>query len=208
VTGSDEYVVAQKAQEQQFLWNEHWGRNQEKESARKTRLDAAETRESKKQEAAERTIEAQEAISCLGKLLSQRLDTPECTSWAQFYDHQVFPEGIPRHPSEPLYDREPQRIDAQYSVSGSLLASLFPFIKRKRIAQAELAYATDHDMWSAYRQQLESAFQGQMQRFTEDLAAWQERGSVFEQKQNRMNAAIDKLKLPYQGKEKGLERRA
>jgi len=68
VTGSDEYVVAQKAQEQQFLWNEHWGRNQEKESARKTRLDAAETRESKKQEAAERTIEAQEAISCLGKV--------------------------------------------------------------------------------------------------------------------------------------------
>ena len=73
VTGSDRYVAEERARAQRQLWDDQWSRRCAIDAAREKRQNRASTREAKKKEAADQTLEAQSAITALKTTLASTL---------------------------------------------------------------------------------------------------------------------------------------
>lgn len=198
ITGSDQYVVGQKAREQQYLWDEQWAKKSAAEDTRQKRANLAFDREAKKNEAAQQTLEAQCAISDIQKIIPKTLSVAQATDWTPFYDRRQFQDPPPLRPTYSVL-HEPSRNEASYLPRKSLLYFVFTFVRRRRDAEAEVKYQHAHSKWAA-----ETLAQKQgLAEHDSNLAKWQERKGAFESAQAKVNASIDALKVRHLNKEEG-----
>ncbi len=99
ITGSDRYVVEQKARAQQATWDDMWRRHQEAESKRAAREATARDKASKKEMAADKTEAAEREIENLRNTLQHTLTIDDTIDWDSLLDRSEFTEPEPAAPS-------------------------------------------------------------------------------------------------------------
>ncbi|HEX3945017.1 MAG TPA: restriction endonuclease [Rhizomicrobium sp.] len=185
VTGSNKYVVEQKAQAQQYDWGQQWKRKCAVEAARTARSNAAILKDAKKTEALERTQEAEEALAELRSIIVSGLKQSMRFDWSALYDRKKFSDPFPASPA-----REPVFTGPEYAPRSSLLAWLIPSIQEKNQAEANRRFSADHEAW-----------QDAVAKFKSGCAAWEKRKVTFEGEQKKANAKIDDFYQRYHAEE-------
>jgi restriction system protein len=95
ITGSNRYVVEQKAHAQRATWDDMWRRHQEAESKRATRDAAARDKDSNKKMAADKTEAAEQEIDNLRNTLHHTLSIDDTIDWEYLLDRSAFAEPEP-----------------------------------------------------------------------------------------------------------------
>ena len=137
ITGSDKFIVEEKARIQQAAWEQAWQNTlakqqeqQEKRAAQQARQQqaaqaketAAAYKEERASEAAEQSEAAQQAINAIQSLLAHTLDVDDVVDWSSLKQQAPFsiprPEAISIPKPEPLpTKRKPQRDDPTFNTS-------------------------------------------------------------------------------------------
>jgi restriction system protein len=129
VRGPDAEVVCDKALAQAAAWNEAWA----KRVATERQMTMAER---KREEAADRTAEAQRALQALRDVLSSSLPDSKAIDWEALKDRMPFPTAAPAAPKRPTRPEQdpipeaPSRTSPQYQPEIGLLDKL---VKSRRV---------------------------------------------------------------------------
>jgi restriction system protein len=159
VTGSNKYVVEQKAQAQQYDWEQQWKRKCAVEAARTARSKAVFLKEGKKAEALKRTQEAEEALAELRSIIVSGLKQSMRFDWSALYDRKKSAEPFPAWPRS-----EPIRTAPEYAPRSTLLSWIVPSIRQKYQTDADNRFRADQKVWQA-----------EVAKFKADSAAWDKR---------------------------------
>lgn len=198
IQGENRNVVQQKAQEKMRQWDEMWGSRVAEERKRQERHKHARDIAAKKDEAEQRTVEAQQALVELDMILAHALKIDHTFDWETLKSHAEFAVPSPTAPVPPLKPGlEPERTSATYHIYLDLLDMIFPTRregKRRKVAER---FEQDHRAWadrvSAYQQELEA----QAQAHAEATAQWKQQRAEFYQTRDAHNNAIYMRKLRY-----------
>jgi restriction system protein len=213
VRGNDVHVVKQKARTKMNQWNSQWQKRCEVDEKRRHVERVVSDRERKKELAAERTAEAQQALELLGKLLEQTLSIDDTVDWNSLKTHTRFDAPQPRPPASPAMPvlETPSRPDPDafvYQPDIGLIDRLFASRKERKIEQARQRLQEDLAAWqrqvaeleTAYQRRVESIqghFQRSLESYQRDLAAWQRAKAAHEEEQAATNRAVDERRQRY-----------
>lgn len=214
VTGTDRYVVEQKAAAQRAAWDEMWRKRLESEQKILGKQLAAYSKQAKKELATEKSKAATEAIEQLLNILRSALTCAEKFSWENLKDTSPFTRPKPdRHPPTKakaieIQWREPKTTDAKYQPRIGLLEHLLPSRKRERIGEATTLFESDHAKWSRENEEINrmnvkkgEEYEEQVRQYDEEhkrtLLDWEKKKAEFLEKQRNGNEAIVNRKKEY-----------
>ena len=187
------HVVEQKAQAQMVLWEEMWRKRLEAEAKRAERERQTLDVQEKKDLAAERTQEAEEAIAGIEDLLAHTLNVDDMVDWDSLRDHSPFPEPPPDRPeSVSVYAKPEYRPPEQ-----GLLDTLFRSIRERNIRQAEAKYESELRSWQQSAAEAEKINREQQAQYKVDLQAWETEKEAFLREQEEANGAVDRQMAAY-----------
>jgi len=197
ITGSDKYVVEQKARAQEATWNAMWEKKQQAEAKRAAREAAARDKESKKSEAARRTEAAeQEVENLLGTLVSS-LNVVHTVDWDSLLDRAEFSEVEPAAPAPRAIPEEPRESDPEFAVRLGFLDRVFSQRRTKRETEARDQFFAAHSAWERERAEISSENIARAKAYQESLRMWRERAAGFRQLQEAANDRILGMKEEY-----------
>jgi restriction system protein len=213
ISGSDPWVVKERADAKQTAWAEEWERRQGVQRERDSRATSKRAKEQKKEEAEQLTEEAESALSALEGLLSARRTVTEAKLFDGLRDHSRFDEPPPIPPQPIPLPAQPLRVETTFTPAPATfgrkaLELVSPHSKQERLArehaEAEAIRQRDEQHNAMQRQQWESACLAINARNAEqkaahqrDTQAWTERRTKFEQDRSAINAAVDRLRQSY-----------
>lgn len=180
VTGDNKYVVQQKAYAVANRWNDMWNLKQAK--ARK-----AKDIQGKKEQAIERTTEAQDMLADLEKILLHTLSVNDAIDWESLKNKLDYPK--PR-PNSPVIPSEPSKKDKEYQISLSFIDKI---ISSRRIAKEELArkkFNADHKKWQSQKERILALHANQ-------LHEWTVQRQKYLKERDAANSAIEEQKRDY-----------
>ena len=198
IRGDDRNVVQQKAQEKMRQWDDLWESRVAEDRKRQARQEHAQDVADKKDEAEERTLEAQRASAELDTILAHALEIDNTFDWETLKSFTEFSVPTPVEPTPPTEPgSEPERMGAAYHVYLNLLDMIFPARREEKRQEVAERFEQEHQAWdnevAAYEQQLES----QAQDHAEAVAQWEERRAEFYRTRDAHNSAIDMRKARY-----------
>src|ERR1017187_4796820 len=129
IRGRDPRVVEQQARAQQAAWNAMWDRRQAVDAKRMER----ESKEEKKQVAAERTQEAKEKLDELGTILSLALAADPRIDWEALKDRSPYPQPPPPKPQKLVPPPAPNKDSPAFRPVFNLLDRLSVSRKEQKI---------------------------------------------------------------------------
>jgi restriction system protein len=211
IQGTDLQIVRSKMAHQAAEWNELWA----KKSAVKEQMTTAER---KREQAADRTSEAQLLLETLRRLLVTAVETDAAVNWERLKDRSPFPEPRPEMasidppPSPKKLRPAPDQTFGWYQPKLGFLDKLIPSRKRGRTKEAASRFEWDVHEWEEERDRLASEFQTELAAHkskeaairaahVEAVAAWEKRKSTYHARQLEQHAIIDNLLRRYQAKD-------
>jgi len=203
IRGADSVVVEQKARAQLAAWEDQWQRRSSADKTRSARRQAIEERERNKEEAADRTEDAQKAIEDLKLILENTLKKNDAITWGTLYDRLAFAEVPPVPREGASAPRQPSASDPEFRPQSTILSWLVPSIRRGYEAAAAEAFRTAHERWQndSLRHAKEQKFLADV--FARQVADWEARKAAYELKQKAENEKINQFRQRYLQKEAG-----
>lgn len=129
ISGTDPYVVEQRARKQERIWDEKWRRQQERER-----------KQANKELAIEKTVEAQKVIEDAENTLKHTLGVDDKVDWDDLQDSSLFLKPRPTEPESTASKYEPQM---------GCLAYVIPSMKQRALEEAAALFREDYDSWKA-----------------------------------------------------------
>ena len=197
ITGSNRYVVEQKARAQLATWNEMWRKKQEAEERRAAREAAARDKESKKAEAAARTEIAGSEVEKLRSTLASSLDSKHEIAWDTLLDHSEFPEEEPVAPSPKPIPREPHESDPEHTLRLGMVDKIVSSRRAKKESQRQSKFAEAHSAWVQTKERISSENDARLQAHDQKIQSWQDSKTEFLQMQEAANSRIIEMKTQY-----------
>ena len=190
ISGSDPTIVNQKAQNQQWEWDEQWRKVQAKQAA-------IATKEARKQTAAQRTREAQQEFQNLQQILQATLYVNDVVDWETLKDRTKFSEAKPQKPAAIPLTREPLSTDTEFKARLNIFDYLVRKWRENKHLEASERFRIAHSNWVSSCEQIARQNEGIETKHFKDLQRWEERKLHFEKKQADANSLVDKRKLEY-----------
>jgi restriction system protein len=196
VSGTDRYVVEQKALAQSAAWDEQWQRQQQRQAATDAKQQVRDL-------AAERTRQAVEVLSEVDATLARTLAVDDRVDWETLKDHSPFPTAAPV-PSAPLpRPPEPRETDVEFQARLGFLDKVLKGRRERLLSESRAAFGAAHRKWldmCEYTQQQEHARHVE---YETALARWEADRLEFEKAKALGNAAIDERRWLYEAKDPG-----
>jgi restriction system protein len=200
IRGTDEYVLNRRAEEQLREWDRQWHRRQEIERTRNQRLLVVLDRDQKKALAARQTEEAKAEINELRQILAQ-ISSLEEASWSSLYDYREFSEPRPNKPTYESHPAEPKVSDQQFQPKRSFFATIIPYLKRRRIKEAQDLWVAAHFDWQATNHKIAERNTARLADHKRQTDEWLGRFQAFKAAQDDGNQRIDHLRERYLNKD-------
>jgi restriction system protein len=206
ITGSDRYVVQQKALAQEAQWEAQWTQAQEKAKAAAEKVKAAEAKnmskenakrykEERKQEAEDRATAANDALQGLMNTLAHTLSINDAIDWDALKDKKPYgkakpifsppqapdPAPDPQPPIPLSLPPKPDESDAKYRPEFGLMDKLLQSRKKQKIEEAGALYATDLWNWENDCKELKNQFANRVKQ-------WQERKADLAEQNSKLQA--------------------
>jgi restriction system protein len=220
--GPDGQVIITKVRLQAAEWDSMWEKRQQAEQRANQAYQSKEARrahiEQSKEEAAERTSEAEQLHQTLRGVLVAAASSSQAINWDELKDRTQFPVPSPKKPkAEPIpqptaVQPAPTLDSLRYQPKLGLLDKLIS--SRRQIKQAEALQRFDEDtrIWQQDRDRIVAGNDAQLQahqRREQDRLAeqdrakqvWQVEKDAFLAKQTEQHAAIDVFQVRYESKE-------
>ena len=214
IKGDSPAIVEQKACAKMEQWNEMWRKHLAAENKRIQRQENLVAKEEKKALAAERTVEAQEALNALGRVLSDTLDVNDTVEWESLKGSLQYPEPhppkpvLPPQPVQPSIPPKPKRADPNYAVRLGALDKLLKSRAEKKASEAEARFLADHAEWEKHARKAHSLFEAQKQdyirayqslkqQYERAIQEWKERRAAYVREQEQRNAQVDAKRGQY-----------
>jgi restriction system protein len=211
IRGPDREVIKAKVLCQVAEWNEQWA----KRAAAKRQMTMAERH---KEEAAERTAEAQGALQALREVLSSSLSDSKALDWEALKDRTPFPKltpGAPNRPSRPTQDpipEAPSRTFERYRPQIGLLDKLIKSRRAEKENWKARLFESDTREWEAKRDRITADYAAKLEAHNKELAdidaahkravgQWEAERAAFLSKQKEQHEAMDAFRARYEGKE-------
>ena len=217
ISGSDKYVVEQRAAAQQSAWDAQWQSQRQREQHQTARSAKLFSKEAKKAEAELRTKDAQDEIARVSRILPGGLHNAEVDflslkNRTNFADRKPSPPRREQAPTEPLL-REPLKGDEGFAPKSSLWCWIFPGLKAKYQSEAESAFATAHGTWvsdsaaahsewSEKVRTLETSYSKSILSYEAQLAIWEKNKAEFEAVKAADNEKVAAFEIRYLSKDK------
>ena len=196
ITGTDPYVVEQKAQAQTATWEEQWRKKQEREAAVQSK---AEMRAS----AAEQTAAAQETLKALDEILASTLTVDDRVDWEALKDRDPFPTPKPSAPKPTTKPAEPRSSEARFQPKLGFLDKLIASRRERLTAQARAAYAAARREWEGAVEEAKRHDERQRQEYESALAEWERKQAEHVTVQTEKHALIDERRRMYEARDPG-----
>jgi restriction system protein len=220
-------VLIRKATVKAAEWDAMWESRVEKEKAARQReqerYSALEAKEAKKQEAEERTDEAEKNLDALNRILQDTLPVNDTIDWDSLKDFSDYPKPRPSlalstSPSEWSSSEKPRRADPKYdpriSLIDRLLGRFFKTVIAKRHKEAEQRFITDHVNWEmsareGYERHKRSQddYRATVRRLKQEhdiaIQTWENERNEYLARRDKANAAIEEEKAPVSGRRCG-----
>jgi restriction system protein len=180
-------LAEQRAAALERLWEEQWRRRQ----AALRRPGAAEAL--KKLEAEEATAEAERRAGALTSILLTALHQPAVADLAPLYDNAAFDEAPPAEPAALKLEPEPRK--SQFKAAPLTLVTLLnPAAMRRRKEAVQTKFKTAHDGWQYLARWREGEYEKAVSAYQALRRDWEQRRSLFHEKQARANSRLDTLR--------------
>ena len=196
ITGTDPYVVEQKAQAQTATWEEQWRKKQGREAAVQSK---AEMRAS----AAEQTAAAQETLKALDEILASTLTVDDRVDWEALKDRDPFPTPKPSAPKPTTKPAEPRSSEARFQPKLGFLDKLIASRRERLTAQARAAYAAARREWEGAVEEAKRHDERQRQEYESALAEWERKQAEHVTVQTEKHALIDERRRMYEARDPG-----
>lgn len=197
VKGENQAIMQLRAEMQMRSWNEQWERVQGSRAKKQAQFEAAQAKETNKQNAAERSIEAQEDLDGLESLLTNVLEADHTIDWEQLKDHSPFTSPEPVRPKDSPTPREPDLNDQQFQPVLNFITRMIPPIRDKEQARVKGLFQGARQSWLNARAETERRNKEHVQEFANAHAAWEASKAEWQEDRRKRNAAIDESKQAY-----------
>jgi restriction system protein len=211
IRGPDPEVVKQKVLCQVAEWNEMWA----KRATAKRQMTMAER---KKEEAADRTSEAQRTLQALRDVLRSSLPDSKEVDWETLKDKTSFQRPVPAAPKRPLRPAQdpipeaPSRTSPKYRPTLGFLDKLFKSRRAEKENWKVRSFETDTKEWEAKRDHITVDHTAKLGAYNRELAdlesaharaveQWEKEQAAFLSKQREQHEVIGAFRARYDGKE-------
>lgn len=196
ITGSDEYVVSQKARAQLEAWDEQW-------KVKKAALDRVESRETGTRLAQHRTKEVKDMLERIDSTLRHTLTVNDCVDWDTLRDKTRFNALPPRVPDPEKAPREPLDGDPEFRPKKGLLDFFSKSTAERHLAEARARFSSAHAAWEKAVSERDLRTQERDADYRRALQKWEREKDDFEQAREAHNAAIEGRRRLYLEKDPG-----
>ena len=222
VHGPDADVVQAKVRLQTAEWDELWAKKVAIEEKKKTAYQAKEARrlqlDRQKEEAADRTADAQQTLQALREVLSSSLSDSKAVNWEALKDRTPFPKSAPKAPERTAppergtVPETPVRTSQRYQPRLGLLDRLMKSRRAEKEALKAQAFDSDMRAWEAARDHILADHAAKLEAHKKqeaDLEAahakavskWEAERDAFMAQQAQQHAAMDAFRARYLAKE-------
>jgi restriction system protein len=201
IRGRDKYVVEQTAAALLASWHEMWEKKLKKEAAIKEKEAAIKEKGDRKQEAIEKTREAQDAIMGIKNTLRRALETNVAFNWDSLIDKSAFPKSKPKSPELLTVPIEPQKGDKSFIPKINFFISIFPRLKQRRISGANRLFEQAHLEWERGKKRVEETNGELLEKYKQEDMKWQEEEKEYIKEQEEKNKRILEKKEKYLNKD-------
>ncbi|HEX4080266.1 MAG TPA: hypothetical protein VHX61_15505 [Rhizomicrobium sp.] len=202
LSGTDKYVVEQRARAQREAWEEQWQRRYETDQKRSRQEKLLRELETKKAKAIRLTEEAQQQIQSLNLILANGLQQFKPFNWKSLYKSQPFSEKPPAPPPPIRVAQEPSVADVRFRPTVDLLSWIFPGVRRKKMEEALGRFDGAHAEWKIELQAADRQRESMYKSYQTNLAEWELRKTAFEENARTGHERIDRFCASYQGKDR------
>jgi restriction system protein len=209
LSGTDKYILAQRARVQTEAWDEHWCRRAVLDHHSDELLRHLPNFQAQKAHAARLTNEAQRVVTSLRNILARGLKAAPF-KMVMLYDHSIFPELRPVPPVDQELPREPLRSDPlftvveEYDVVAEFWALWLPKVRRKldlaaqaKHEAAQARFELAHRSWQEATYEIDRLNAKAAALFEIGLEDWWTGAQTYQKQQQDENAQIDKFRLRY-----------
>jgi restriction system protein len=190
IVGRDQYVIRQKADAQIAAWDAKWKKLQERASHLRSK-------EEKRDEAARRTTEAQEALRAIDDTLLKCLQVSSVLDWESLKDRTQFSKPQPNPPVQKEAPPQPRLSDVKYQPIYSFLDRILSSRRRTKESIANHAFQTDLSAWQKIAADLKKECETTLKRHQESIQRWQNERAAFYEREQQQHAMIDGKKEAY-----------
>jgi restriction system protein len=211
IRSPDPDVIKAKVACQVAEWNGQWA----KRAAAKRQMTMAERH---KEEAAERTTEAQATLQALREVLSSSLSDSKAVNWEALKDRTPFPKPTPSAPDRPPLPRQvpipeaPFRTHARYHPQIGLLDKLIASRRAEKESSKAKLFESDTRQWEATRDRLTADHAAKLEAHCKELAdidaahnraveRWDAQRTAFLSKQKEQHEAVNAFRARYESRE-------
>ncbi|WP_375776031.1 restriction endonuclease [Bradyrhizobium sp. ma5] len=197
VRGRTEEEARTKADLKMAAWNAQYAKSLFQNQKRQAAEDKRAERDALKEEAAERTEEAEQAIAELGEILISIVNASPVYEIAKQSIREPFAEAYPRPPKYSDYPREPKREDWTFVPRFNFLDKMFTYRRNRKIQigkdRAETEFLDDHERWRAEVNHIKIANDELHRKHLDASALWAHRRADWEERRDSANATIDTM---------------
>lgn len=176
-----------KADLKKSAWDAQYLKSLARTHRNKFAADKRAEREALKQEAADRTEEAEQAIEGLGQVLPSIVNASPVFEIAKQKITAPFSERQPQAPKYLEYPSAPKREEPQLGI----LDNIFPFLRKKKIADAESLYIKAYGQWSNQAASIKKANDDLYQTQQRLMADWAAKKAAWDETRDKTNAELD-----------------
>jgi restriction system protein len=211
IRGPDRGVVKSKLHCQVAEWNEQWA----KRAAARRQMSMAECQ---KEEAADRTAEAQRTLQALREVLSSSPSDSKALEWESLKDKTPFPKLAPSAPDRPSRPDQypipaaPSRTHGRYQPEIGLLDKLIRSRRAEKENEKARLFERDTREWESTRDRITADYAAKLEAHNKELAdlesahakavgRWQAERAAFLSKQMEQHEAMDAFRARYERKE-------
>jgi restriction system protein len=195
VRGRTEAEARMKADMKKAAWNAQYAKSLVRNHKRQTAEDKRAEREALKEEAAERTVEAEQAIAALGEVLTSIVNSSPVYEIAKQKIVAPFGEPQPQPPKYLEYPREPKRVDWTFVPEFDFFDKLFAFRRNKKVRlgeeKAESEFLKDHAHWTAEVARIKNTNDDLHRHYVQLSAERANRKAAWEENRDKTNAELD-----------------
>lgn len=175
-----------KADLKKSAWDAQYLKSVARTQRSKSAADKRAEREALKEEAADRTEEAEQAIQGLGQVLPSIVNASPVFEMTKQKITAPFGERQPQAPRYLEYPSAPKREEPQLGI----LDNIFPFLRKKRIDQAEGLYLKAYGQWSNQTASIKKANDDLYQTQQRLMADWSAKKAAWEENREKANAEL------------------
>jgi restriction system protein len=206
--GETQEELELKAQLQLEAWAQKWQRIQQADAKRRESEKAAHLSTQKKELAAQRTREAQQALAALGGLLRSGIEIDHVLDWESLKSRAPFSVRTPVAPSPDPIPAPPAPRNLVFQPVLGFWDKLIPSHRARKIAaaaqktsSAEEKFRDEKRRWEKHKGEVEQSNTKKQDSHLANVKNWEREKLSFERLQAQQHAKVDSWRVAYQQKQ-------